>query len=373
MKRILIVKFWALGDILMATPLLAALKRQWPDGHIAWLVDSQNAALLEGQPLLDEVITLDTGAWRRRLRKGNLAAWLGQARGLRAQIRKRGFDAVINCHPDKWWSALLCVAPVRVALYPARRVPVSRLFYTHALSHASRSHNTDSYLRTLEPLGVYGPHDRRMSLTVSDRERHDAQAFLAGQAGYDPAKPCVVLHPGTSQESKCWPAASYAALAACLAPRLNVIVTGSPKETALAREIAALMPLHSPPPILAAGQGNSLRFTLALVAQADAVVSGDTSVLHVASALAVPLVGIYGSTRPGDNAPLFGPHVLLHDDTVPCAPCCLSRCPLRGNEHLRCLRAVTPARVLDALEQLLPHLPLRAATLPSSLSIGTPP
>jgi heptosyltransferase-2 len=93
--------------------------------------------------------------------------------------------------------------------------------------------------------------------------------------------------------------------------------------------------------------------TAALIAQATAVVTGDTSVLHMASALETPVVGIYGSTRPGDNIPQFGPHALLYDDTISCAPCYKSRCPLTGSDHLRCQKAVTPERVLSAIETLL--------------------
>jgi len=82
-------------------------------------------------------------------------------------------------------------------------------------------------------------------------------------------------------------------------------------------------------------------------------VTGDTALLHIASALGRPLVGIYGSTRPGDNAPLFGPHVLLYDDHVFCAPCYREHCPLAGDNFLKCQKAVTPNQVLAAMETLL--------------------
>ena len=65
MQRILIVKMWALGDILMATPLLRALKREYPDCSISWLVEKDQAGILKGNPFIDEVIDFDSGTWRQ--------------------------------------------------------------------------------------------------------------------------------------------------------------------------------------------------------------------------------------------------------------------------------------------------------------------
>ncbi len=110
---------------------------------------------------------------------------------------------------------------------------------------------------------------------------------------------------------------------------------------------------HAPLPIIAAGKLNRVALTVALAAQASAIVTGDTVMLHIASALQIPVVGIYGSTRPSINTPLFGPHVLLYDASVPCAPCYKEHCPLKGAEHLQCQRKVTHKQVLVALDSLL--------------------
>ncbi len=159
-------------------------------------------------------------------------------------------------------------------------------------------------------------------------------------------------HPGTSQEPKSWLPEHFAALAVRLTPRFNVVLTGSSKEAALAEKICALLPAGTRPPLVAAGRFEDVGVLAALIKQAAAVVTGDTVALHLASALGTPLVGIYGGSRPGDNAPLFGPNVLLFDDAVPCAPCYKERCPLRGVDHLRCQRAITPDEVLKALDRL---------------------
>ena len=353
MKRILIIKLWALGDILMATPLLAALRQSDPKTHITWLVEAAHAGILSGHPEIDEVVALDTRAWRQLLRRGNVVGWLRFGAALRRALSRRKFDAVINCHPEKWWTLWLCPAPKRVGLYPGRALPLSRLAYTAALAKPPRPlHSTDHYLSATEALGVAGPFDRHMRYTVLPDAQQEASAFLSASAAYDPSLPLVLLHPGTSQEPKSWLPEYFAAVAAALLPRMNVVLTGSPKERALTERIRALLPPGTRPPLVAAGKLSGTGPFAALVSQAAAVVTGDTLALHLASALETPLVGIYGGSRPGDNLPLFGPQVLLYDDAVPCAPCYQGRCPLRGADHLRCQRAVTPAQVLAALEQL---------------------
>ncbi len=352
LKRILIIKLWALGDLLMATPLVTALQTGFPGVEITWLADNLNADLLEKQPGID-VVRIDSGFWRRKLRKGRVRAWFQEAGYWRRELGGRHFDAVINCHPDLWWTRILCAAPVRVGLFHAAKPSVLRCLYSYPVPKPQNVHNTDYYLGGAQALGLAGPFDRHMRYLVLPDARAEAAALLANSAVYDPNLPLIILHPGTSQEPKSWLPENFAAVAAALLPRMNVVLTGSPKEQELSKKITALLPPGTRPPLLVAGRLSGTGPFAALIAQAAAVVTGDTLALHLASALETPVVGIYGGSRPGDNKPLFGPQVLLYDDSVPCAPCYKVSCPLRGADHLRCQRAVTPAQVLAALDRLM--------------------
>ena len=352
MKRVLIIKLWALGDLLMATPLVTALQSQYSDIQITWLADNLNAELLEKQPGID-VVRIDSGSWRRKLRKGRVFAWLKEAGYWRRELSGRRFDAVINCHPDLWWTRILCAAPVQVGLFHAPKPSILSRLYTHPLPKPENVHNTDYYLEGVQALGLTGPFDRHMRYAVLPDARAEVAAFLSDAGEYDPNLPLIVLHSGTSQEPKSWLPENFAAVAVDLTPRFNVVLTGSPKERMLAEKICALLPLGTRPPLIAAGNLSGTGSFAALIKQAAAVVTGDTLALHLASALETPFVGIYGGSRPGDNLPLFGRQILLYDDTVPCAPCYKGQCPLRGADHLRCQRAVTPAEVLGALEKLM--------------------
>jgi ADP-heptose:LPS heptosyltransferase len=222
MKRILILKLWALGDLLMAAPLLTALHVKYPGIEITWGADTQYAGILEGHPLISDLVPVDTGTWRRLLRRDNAGAWLRESHRLNAAMRRRRFDAVINCHPDLWWTRVLCPAPMRVALYPTPHLPPTRFPYTHptarpiARPNALVVHNTDYYLHALTALGMSPPFDRRMTLPISVDDERLAQAFLQSEREYRNTLPLVILHPGTSQSSKCWPVEQFAAVAAAL-------------------------------------------------------------------------------------------------------------------------------------------------------------
>ena len=354
MTRILIIKLWALGDILMATPLLTALHALPGGAEITWVADTAYAPLLENHPLLQEVVAVDTGAWRRLLRRGKLLAWLKESRRLYADMAARRFEAALNFHPEKWWLRILCAAPVRIGLSnEARWGPLTRRLYTQAVPRTPGLRpSTDRYLDAARALGLPGPFDSHMVLRPSADDIAGASAFLESRPEYRPSLPVLVLHLGTSRDTKCWPPEQFAAVAAALSAWHNVVLTGSGSEIGLCRSVVAALPPGTPPPLVAAGELGRIGLTVALVSLAQAVVTGDTALLHIASALEVPVVGIYGGTRPRGNAPQFGPHVLLFDDTVPCAPCYLDHCPLKGAAHLRCLRAVTPASVLTALKQM---------------------
>ena len=241
---------------------------------------------------------------------------------------------------------------MRVGLSNAGRWGPTRWFYTKPVPRTSDArHSTDRYLDGARALGLPGPFDSQMVLRPFADDVAEARAFLESRPEYRPGLPLLILHPGTSKETKCWPPKRSRPVRRSGCHAQHCADGKRLRSQPLPRSRRALPP-GTPPPMVAAGELKRIGLTVALVSQAQAVVTGDTALLHIASALEVPVVGIYGGSRPGDNAPQFGPHVLLYDDTVPCAPCYLDRCPLKGTEHLRCLHAVSPASVLAALERL---------------------
>ncbi len=350
--RVLIVKLYALGDIIMATPMLTALKRDHPNCEIYWLVDQYYSGALSGNPLIHEVIPYDTGRWRRLMRRGNIIAYSRESLALHRRLKQMKLDVVLNLHADKWWSAWFNAARRRVGVFYTPTAGKLGRFYTDCVSQSNkpkRLHNSEHYLNAVKALGIEPPYDLHLLYAVSEHDRHEALRFLERHGIGDQSRPLLLLHPGTSRSSKNWLPEQYAELAQ-RSPEYVIVITGSASERALAQRIANASGRGEV--LNAAGELSSLGATAALIQRAAAVVTGDTAVLHLASALGTPLIGIYGSTRPRSNAPLFGVSELLFDDTVPCAPCYRPKCPYTGDAYMACMKAVTPSYVAAAIDRV---------------------
>lgn len=347
MKRVLIVKMWALGDLLMATPMIAALRAKYPGVHLTWVVDISHGELLRGHPGIDDLVVLDSGRWRRLLRKGNLPGWLRRTAELRRDMAAHRFDAAINCHPEKWWTAALCVAPQRIGLYPSPEPRASARFYTLALGRPQNPpvHDTLHYLQATRALGCP---DADLRLTIGETE--DETTFLCAfeqQHGMGPETPLVALAPFTTSETKTWDPEAYAEVAARLSrqfPGVRVVLTGGAKDGAAARRIAARsVQTGGEPPMIA--EGTNLRQYVALLRRASLVISGDTSALHIAAALGTPYVTLFGPTEPALLAPLRASGHVLRNPPA-CAPCWSNHC--RNSIFRECMKRITPDDVLSA-------------------------
>lgn len=349
MKRILIIKLWALGDIVMATPMLASLRARYPDIHITWVIDINHADLLTNHPGINKLVVLDTGKWRRLLRQGRIFAWLAHSYALYQEMARHDFGAVINCHPEKWWSMLLCAAPIRVGLYPSDSLPVLRRFYTKAVRRPRKPaiHNTDHYLLATQALGCSSS-DKAMTLG----ETPDESLFLASlreTGGFIGDRPLVILAPFSTGENRVWESDRLIGLADWLndtyqaeiiMPVRKADMEGAFKIIVLAkRQNITLIP------------DTTLRQYIALIRAADLVISGDSSPMHIAAALHTPFIALFGPTPISERAPLAGKGLALAKP-LHCAPCDQSYC---GNAVFReCMKLITIADVQAAVTTMLP-------------------
>jgi lipopolysaccharide heptosyltransferase I len=322
-KRVGIIKMWALGDIVMATPMLAALRATYPDVRVTWVVDEAHGEILRGHPGIDDLIVLHSGEWRRLLRKGNYPGWLKRSHELRGLMRERNLDAVVNCHPDKWWTAILCAAPARVGLYPSHHMPGTRRWYTHAIAFPRLPvHATRHYLLATQALGCP---DASLRLTLGETpDEAEFLATFAGEQEIGPGEPIAVLAPFTTAENKCWEPERFAELADVMAAECGarIVLPHGGRDEAMARRIAEM----ARTPVVTAK--TTLRQYVALLRRASVVVSGDTSAMHIAAALGTPYVALFGPTERAHLAPLHvvdGRGIALAKP-LPCAPCHTTRC-----------------------------------------------
>lgn len=360
--RILILRLAAHGDVLMGTPLLAALRNAWPDAHITWIVGQDARGAIEAHPNVDEILLWESDYWTRRLRKGGVlfyGLWAFRARALRRALKANAYDVFISLQPEEFARFTATVAaPTTIGVFDtfqqfqnASRTSQHTRRYTQPFTAADLpEHRAEQYLLPLRALGLPPPQDRRMRMGFTAEDARTAEDFLTSQ-GTAAGCPLVVLAPMTTWPSRCWPADRFVALADALAgSNCSVVLIGSAREqerVAIA-SIAARMQVM---PLVATGTLN-FRQMAALIARASALVSGDTGPMHVASAVGTAFVSLFGPTPAAGRAPLAGRGVVLMHP-VPCGPCDQQVCPNTGEEFMRCMKLLTVAEVLSAVNELL--------------------
>jgi len=337
--RVLIVRLGALGDIVHAVPLAAALRRALPRAAaIDWVVEEHYAGLLDMVPDLDRRIVLRTRS------RPTLAAW----RGLRRTLRAVSYDAALDVQ-GLGKSALVA------RLSGARRVvgfrpPFLRerwagWLYTETADAGRPRHVID---RNLGILGALGVADRDWSFPIRVRAPNPIEASRG--SGY------VVLNPNAAWATKRWSPECYGAVAehvSCVHGLPCVVVWGPQDEARAAAVVAASggVAVLAPPTDLVA--------LAALLRSAALVVSGDTGPLHLAAALGTPVVGLYGPSDPARNGP-WSPGDEIVSVFPDCA--CAARRAARGRAvHMvrrcrvgsPCLDALTVDRVCAAVDRRL--------------------
>ena len=317
-----------LGDTVMATPTLRALRRGFPGADLL-LLGPWAGQLLEGEPLADRILPWAPG-WAERLR---------QMRALRGE----GVDLALLL-PNSFSSAVeawLTGARVRVGYAADGR----RLLLTHPVPRPRGPvHQVEAYLRLLGPLGL-ATEERAPRLPIRPERQAEADRLLA-ERGVVPGEPLVGIQLGAAfGPSKLWPLDAYARLAErLLDDGLAVLFLGSPRERPLYETIRRAM---AKPPLSLVGEDRPALLP-ALCSRLSVLVGGDTGPTQVAAASGVPVIALFGPTDPRLTAPLGPDHAVLWKPP-PCAPCFARRCPI---DH-RCLRAITVEEVRRAVHERL--------------------
>jgi ADP-heptose:LPS heptosyltransferase len=366
-RRVLIMRTGSHGDVLMATPLLAALRRAEPNIHLTWIVERSEQQAIDANPHVDEILLWDS-AWFRSLKKPlRRPFWALRTWAFRRLLRQHHYDAFVSFQPEEWPFLLkAAAAPLTVGVFDTFRQfqqqtqtsPLARL-YTHPFTfEALPEHRTDQYLLPLRALHIPVPEDRRMWMGFTAEDQAAVQRFLTenglAEYGHDGQDPLVVIAPMTTWESRCWDGARYARLADALMERgCRVVMIGSPRDKERAQVEQIVSQMHRPP--MTALGCLSFRQMAALIARAACVVSGDTGPMHVAAAVGTPFVSLFGPTPVAGRAPLQGRGItLMHP--VPCGPCDQEHCRNVGADALLCLRLITVEEVLEATLAFTPVL-----------------
>jgi heptosyltransferase-2/heptosyltransferase-3 len=360
-SRLLIIKPDHLGDVLLATPALRALRQRHPDAFIVVLVGPWSATILRHNPHINALLTLPFPGFERQNRRATLLHPYRLLLHSASLLRAGRFDTALLLRDDHWWGAALAL----LAGIPCRMgyaVPENQPFLTTALPWNPAQHVTT---QALDLVACLAPKASSLRPTAPDtlpltfepppHETAWANQWLA-QQGFLPTVPTapalVVLHPGTGGATKLWLPERWAAVGNTLLERhhLRLLITGGPGEEPLARAVADL--LHTPPLMLVGT--TSIGQLVALLQHAALVMGVDSGPLHLAVSQHTPTLHLFGPS----NAHRFGPwgnpdrHIVLTSNLW-CSPCNhFSACP-RYTTPPECMEHISVEMVVHAACRLL--------------------
>jgi lipopolysaccharide heptosyltransferase II len=345
-NKVLCVRLDSLGDVLMTTPAMRALKVSRPTRHIALLTSPTGAEAASLVPEIDEVLVYEA-PWMKATPPRRDCSPDYQ---MLEHLRRLRYDAAVIFtvySQNPLSAALLCyLADIPLRLAHCHENPYQLLteWVPDPEPVSGIRHEVQRQLDLVATVGCRTA-DERLSIRFPF-SAHERAVQALREFGIDRRQPWVVIHPGASAASRRYPAEGFAEVARRLVQdhRCQVVFTGSPAEHELVEEIRILMRVRS---YTLAGCV-SLAELGALLALAPLLVANNTGPVHVAAAVGTPVVDLYALTNPQHTPWGVPSRVLFHD--VPCKYCYKSSCP---EGHHDCLRRVTPDTVVAAACDLL--------------------
>ncbi len=339
--RILLIKPSSLGDIVHALPVVSAIKAQWPGSHLTWVVKRQWADLVERAEGIDRVWPVDM----------TVGSWIREGRALRAQR----FDLAIDLQGlfRSGILAWLSGAPARIGFANGREG--SPWFYSDRVPVTDPTmHAVDRYLSVVSALGASLPDKPRFGLRLQEEDMTTVRE-ICQRRGLTVDKPWVAVSIGARWPTKRWPLESFAAVVDQLyeTRRDPLVMIGGSEERALTKKLKAL----TKSPFIDLCGDIPLGCLPALLSTSTAMITNDSGPMHIAAALGIPVIAMFGPTSAARTGPYgTGHHVL--SGQVPCSPCFSRVC--RHHPEMECLHVVTPAQVIQVAQLMVTaHVPCR--------------
>lgn len=323
-----------IGDAIMSIPALRVIRQRWPEAQITILARPWVADLYRGQEFADRIVAF-TATSRNPIMVERAAENLRAERFDCAVLLQNAFSAA--------WLAWRANIPQRIGYARNGR----SIFLTKAMPVPRRGeiapHESYYYLALLQRAGWLEtlPQVGEISLRLSEEASRGAEVRLR-DAGLVSGKKRIAVAPGAAYGSaKCWPAERFAAVADALVDDfgVDVVLFGSKSEIDICRQITECMGHRA---VTLAGQ-TSIGELPALFSRCQLFIGNDSGAMHVAAAVGVPVVAVFGSTDPEGTAPVTSRRKIIQHK-VACSPCFLRKCPI---DH-RCMERVPVQEVRDA-------------------------
>lgn len=335
-KRILIIRLDRIGDVMLSTPVIRAVREAYPASHISFMVRPYSRDIIAGNPFLDEVIEYDKNM-----------GMLGTVKFI-GFLRRKRFDLALILHPTSRTHLLTYLARIpkrigfdkKMAFMLTRRIPHTKQF--------GLKHEIDYTLDLVRHIGVES-YSRTLHMPISGKSEEKVERLFT-RHGVARSDPIVVINPGASCRSKRWDVERFARAADELAKRHKVkivVVAGSED-----KDIAGRLAVSMKGPCVNLAGSTTVADIASILRRASLFISNDSGPVHIACAVGTPVIAIFGRSDRGLSPVRWGPSnpgdVALHKD-VGCIACLAHNCKL----GFKCLEAVTVEDVVSAAGKIL--------------------
>ncbi len=340
-RKVLVVRLRSIGDTVLATPSLHALRRFLPTARIDVLLEDWVAPLLEGSGEVDRVLTVRRKSQSSRLRVAR-------------QLRAEGYDVAYNLHGGSTAALLMRASGAR------HRVGYADYAYASLHNHTAppsaelwgreKTHSAEQQLALLGWTGVPVSDRPASRLAVTEAAASVVERRLEEEAKLSLNQPFALIHPAAAFDTKTWAAANFARVVEHLAARgLPAVAVAGPSEEKVIDEVRA----RSTSPLVGFND-LSLPELTALAARASIFVGNDSGVAHVAAAVRTPQVVVFGSSNVAHWRPWTAAPAEVVREEMPCAPCPGYTCA--EFDAPECIRRVSVERVVAAVERVLKEI-----------------
>ena len=361
-SRLLVIQTAFLGDLILTSPLIRALKERFPRTNLEVLARKENSPVLEDNPFVDEVIPYD--------KRGRDAGMGGMIR-MAGRLRARRYDLCVSPHRSLR-SALLAAAagiPHRIGMAdsPGRR------FYHDLVPKDRALHELERHLELVRAVGVDPRSCSRAMVVEVGAEAARTSEDLLRASGLDSTRPIVGIQPGSVWPTKRWLPERFAAVALDLRRRgLQVVVVGGPGDRETGEVVldphadldgereqdgrVRQAPGEEEGDIAAAANlagKTTLKDLVALIDRFRVFITNDSGPMHIAVARGVPVVALFGPTTPAQGFAPYTERAVVVEENLPCRPCGRHghrKCP---EKHFLCMRLIRPEHVMKAFDKVL--------------------
>jgi ADP-heptose:LPS heptosyltransferase len=318
-KKILVIKLRAIGDVLLSTPVLKNLRHNFKDAEIDFLTEPPSREIIEGNPFVDNLIIFDR-------RDKSFSSFLN--------LRRKKYDLVIDlfCNPRSALMTFTSGARYRVGYAFKGR---SYAYNIKLKPRKEVHHNVEFNLDALRSLGLEIV-DKNPYLPIDESAEKFAEKFF-DENDLD-NKLTVALIPVGTWETKRWELKKFAELGDIIAKNFNaeiLIIWGNEKEF---EEVMTISSFMNAKPIIP--PRTSLKQLSAILKRCSFAIANDTGPMHISAVVGTPTLGIFGPTNPYAQGPFGEKHLWVRNEEIDCLGCNLTKCPI-GNKCMTELKVVT--------------------------------